>query len=129
MAQEKGQRVALGALALTQLAVALFMAIAPRDFFDALGPWGDFNGHYVRDFASFYAAIGIVALLALSRPSWRAPVFAVAALEYAFHALNHVVDLTEADPEWVGYADLAMLVLATGVLAWLARAARVTSPA
>ncbi len=122
-------RVALGALAVTQLALALFMALAPREFFDSVGPWGDFNGHYVRDFASFYGAIGIAALLALSRPAWWAPVLAIAALEYTLHALNHVADLTEADPEWVGYADLALLVAATAVLAWLARAARVTSPA
>ena len=129
MARENGVRVALGALAVTQLALGLFMGFAPREFFDSLGPWGDFNGHYVRDFASFYGAIGIAALLALSRPVWRAPVFAIAALEYALHSLNHVADLTEADPEWVGYVDLALLVAGTAVLAWLTRTTRVTSSA
>ena len=129
MSRESGQRVALGALGGTQLALALFMALAPREFFDALGPWGDFNGHYVRDVASVYGAIGLGALLALSRPAWRAPVFALAALQYGLHALNHVADLTEADPEWVGYADLAMLLAGAALLAWLARAARVTSAA
>ena len=45
----------------------------------------------------------------------------------ALHALNHVVDLTEADPEWWGYAVLVLLTASTAVFAWLARAASVTS--
>ena len=121
MAREDGQRVLLAVLAVSQLALALFMAMAPREFFDALGPWGDYNGHYVRDLATVYGAIGVGALLALSRPSWRGPVLAVAAVEYGLHALNHVLDLTEADPEWWGYVVLGLLLASTALFAWLAR--------
>ena len=36
-----------------QVAIALFMAIAPRAFFDSLGPYGHFNRHYLQDVAAF----------------------------------------------------------------------------
>jgi hypothetical protein len=46
-------------------------------------------------------------------------------LHFAFHAVNHLVDIGEADPESVGVVDFVMLTVGALTLAWLlARAVR-----
>jgi hypothetical protein len=55
------------------------------------------------------------------RVSWRVPLLAFAVLQYALHALNHLVDVGEADPSWLGPANLALVVLSTALLAWMLR--------
>ena len=93
------------------------MALAPGTFFAEVGPYGARNDHYVRDMASWELALGIVALVAARRPSWRAPVLAIALVHYALHALNHVLDVGDARPEWLGPANLAALVAGAVLLA------------
>jgi hypothetical protein len=112
------------ALGISQLALGLWMAIAPGSFYDALGPFGDRNDHYLGDVATFYLALGVVALVAARRASWRLPVLAFGAIQYTFHAINHLIDIGEADPGWVGPFDFAALALSAAGLAWLAEVAR-----
>ena len=116
-------RPALVALTVYHLGLGLYMALAPSSFYDVIGPFGDRNDHYIRDVSTFYLAFAAATALALSRPSWRAPVLAAMAIEYALHALNHLIDIGEADPSWVGYSDFASIALLTVLLAWLTRAA------
>jgi uncharacterized membrane protein len=116
-------RPALIALTVYHLAVGLYMAFAPSSFYDQIGPFGARNDHYIRDVSTFYIAFGIATALALSRPSWRAPVLALMAIEYALHALNHLIDIGDADPSWVGYFDFVSIALIAVVLAWLTRLA------
>ncbi|HEY7960831.1 MAG TPA: hypothetical protein VID29_02825 [Solirubrobacteraceae bacterium] len=105
------------------VALALFMAVAPRAFFTDIGPFGVLNSHYIRDTATFNAAIGGALLVAVRRPSWRVPVLALCTLQFALHSLNHLVDIGRAHPSWNGYFDFASLAAATLVLAWLLRSA------
>jgi hypothetical protein len=42
-------------------------------------------------------------------------------LQYALHSLNHLIDVGEADPEWLGPGNLVSLLVATGLLAWMLR--------
>jgi hypothetical protein len=52
-------------------------------------------------------------------------VLGYALLHFAFHGLNHLVDIGDADPESVGVADFVSLALGALLLAWLlARAVR-----
>ncbi len=111
------------AFGLTELAIGITQGAAPHAFYTAIGPFGPYNAHYARDVATFEIAIGIALLLALSRPSWRVPVLAVAALQFALHSLNHLIDIHGAHPVWAGYFDFATLSLATVTLLWLARLA------
>lgn len=113
----------LAILGAAQLAQGVFMAAAPGTFFEEIGPFGAPNDHYVRDAATFTIALGVVLLIAAWRPSWRVPVLAYALLQFGLHAVNHLVDIGEADPEWVGVADLAALTLGTALLAWMLVAA------
>jgi hypothetical protein len=51
--------------------------------------------------------------------SWRVPVLAFAVVAYALHSLNHLIDVGESEPSWVGPVDLAVISLSTVLLAWM----------
>jgi hypothetical protein len=115
--------VGLAAFAAVQLGLALFMAVSPHGFYSDVGPFGAFNGHYVRDVATFYGAIGIGLLLAIRHVAWRVPVLAITTIQYALHSLNHLIDIGKAHPAWNGYFDFGSIAAATVLLAWLWRKA------
>jgi len=108
-----------------ELGLALFTVISAHSFYTAIGPFGPFNAHYLRDVASFEGAIGIALVLAIQRPSWRVPVLALATFQFALHSLNHLFDIGKAHPAWTGYFDFFSLFAATILLAWLWRMASV----
>ena len=110
---------ALVVLGVLQLVQGAWMVIDPGSFFDVLGPFGERNDHYIRDNATFSLAIGVTALLAVGRPPWRVPVLFATALWFALHAINHLADIGEADPEAVGVADFVSLTVIGAGLAWL----------
>jgi hypothetical protein len=112
----------IAAFGASQLALGAYMAIAPRSFFDLLGTFGTYNDHYIRDTATFYLALGVVALLAAGRASWRPAVLAFAAIQYALHTVNHIVDAGDADPTALGVFDAVSLGGLAVVLFWLWRA-------
>jgi hypothetical protein len=112
-------------LALYSLGLALVMVIAPHSFFQSIGPFGRQNDHYIRDTATFSAAIGVGLVVALRRTSWRVPMLAISTVQFALHSINHLVDIDTAHPAWKGYFDFfglaASTVLIAGLL-WLALA-------
>lgn len=116
-------RPALLALAASSILLGLWQVLAPGSFFDAIADFGPRNDHDLRDVASFYLAAGIALAIAAGRPSWRAPVLALVTLQYGIHALNHLLDVGDADPSWIGPLDAALLIATTGLLAVLLRAA------
>ncbi len=116
-------RAGLLAFAAVQLGLALFMAIAPHAFYTSIGPFGAGNDHYVRDVATYNAALGVGLAVAVARPSWRVPVLAVTTVQYALHSLNHLIDIGRAHPRWVGYLDFFALLAASVQLALLWRLA------
>jgi hypothetical protein len=48
-------------------------------------------------------------------------VLALALIQYALHSFNHLIDIGESDPDWIGPADFASLTLTTVLLAWILR--------
>jgi hypothetical protein len=115
-------------LGVYNVALAVFMAVAPHTFYDNVGPFGVRNDHYIRDTATFSAAIGVGLLIALRRPSWRVPMLAISAVQFALHSINHLLDIDKAHPAWNGYFDFFSLAAATILLAWLLRVARAERP-
>ena len=103
----------------TQMALGLFMAIAPGTFFDVVGPFGTRNDHYVRDLSTFYIALGLAGLMAVRRPAWRVPVLALATIEFVLHAVNHLADIGEADPKWNGPVTFAAVAASAALLGWM----------
>ena len=115
--------VGVGAFALYHLALAVFMALAPHAFFLDVGPFGSRNDHYVRDVASYNAALGFAFAVSLRRLSWRVPVLALTTVQFFLHTINHLVDIDRAHPQWNGYFDFFSLAALTVLLAWLSRKA------
>lgn len=111
------------ALAGVQLIIGLSQAVTPGRFYDAVANFGARNDHFLRDVSTYYLASAIALAVAARRPSWRAPVLAVVGLQYALHALNHVLDSGKADPSWVGPFDVVSLVIGMLLIGWLYREA------
>jgi hypothetical protein len=111
----------IAGLAGFSLVLGAWQMLAPRAFYDAFGPFGVYNDHDLRDYATWSLAYGGVLLLALRRPSWRVPLLALGLAQFSLHALNHLVDVADADPGWVGVFDAVALgataLLLVGVLA------------
>ena len=110
--------VLLGVLGVSEVLLALWMVLAPRSFFDSIGGFGAYNPHYMRDVATFELAIGIVALLAIRRPSWWPATLAVAAIQFALHAINHIADVGKADDLAAGIFDAVSLTAVALLLGW-----------
>jgi hypothetical protein len=122
-------RTGVLAVAGAQLATGAVLALAPGAFYDAVANFGARNDHDLRDMAAFYVASAVVLAIAAGRPAWRAPVLALVGLQYALHALNHLVDAGGSDPGWVGPVDLVTLAAgAVLVLALYRGAAREETP-
>lgn len=112
---ESSFRAVLAVLAASQLGLAVWMIVSPGTFFDAVAGFGTRNDHFIRDVAVLYLAVGAGLAIAVTRRSWRFPVLAIAATWYLAHAVNHLVDIGEADPDWVGPADF-IAILVTGLV-------------
>ena len=105
--------------AVVHLALGAWQLIAPGSFFDVLGPFGTSNEHYTRDVGTFTLALGVAFGIAYRWPAWRIGVVGYALFQYAFHAVNHLVDIGDADPERMGPIDFAALALTVPVFAWM----------
>jgi hypothetical protein len=110
------QRALLAAFAVIQIILGLLLWLTPGWFFEEIGPYGARNDHYMGDLATWYLALGGVALASIRWVSWRVPVLVLAFAQYALHSLNHLIDVGEANPSWLGPANLISLVLATVLL-------------
>jgi hypothetical protein len=117
---EERLRAILLVLAVYHLLLGALMFFAPGAFYDTLGKFPPENHHYIKDVATFYLALGAVFLVSVRRRSWRTPVLVFAALEYALHAVNHLVDVQKAGSDAVGWFDFFALAAIALVLAALA---------
>jgi hypothetical protein len=112
-------RVAIVALAVYHLVIGLLMVVTPHLFFTDIGPFGHQNDHYLRDTATYNFAFAAALAVAWRRPSWRLPVLFCVTVQFALHTINHLADIGEAHPYWLGPADFASLLVATVLLARL----------
>jgi hypothetical protein len=117
-------RTILLVAAVYHLLLGAFMIFAPGAFYDSLGKFPPQNDHYIKDVATFYIALGVVFFVSVRRRSWRTPVLVFAALEYALHAINHLVDVDDAASDFTGWFDffsialIALLFAALASFAW-----------
>ena len=110
--------------AVGQLVLGALLWLTPGFFFDEIGPYGVRNDHYMGDLATWYLALGAVALVAVRHAAWRLPVLVLAFVQYALHSVNHLIDVGEAHPEWLGPANLVSLVLTCVLLGLMVRSER-----
>jgi presenilin-like A22 family membrane protease len=112
-------RLLLIVFAVGQLILGLLLWLTPGFFYDEIGPYPPRNDHYMADLATFYLALGAVALASVSRERWRVPVLTLALVQYGLHSLNHLIDIGDAHPDWLGPANFVSLVLTTVLLGWM----------
>jgi hypothetical protein len=120
---ESTQRAALYVFGGINLVLGAIMAVDPGFFFDEIGTYGIKNEHYIGDVAAFYLAAGAGLVIAARRPDWRVPVCAVAALWYGLHAINHLMDVGQAESNARGWSDTILIAAVAIALAMLAKAA------
>ena len=99
------------------LLLGAFMFFAPASFYDTLGKFPPKNTHYVKDVSTFYIALGVAFYGSVRLRGWRTPILAFAALEYALHAINHLIDVGKAATDFTGWFDFFSLALIALVLA------------
>lgn len=109
-------RAVLGFFGVYCLALGLFVVVAPGTFYDTLGPFGARNDHYLRDYASLVFANALLLLMGLRRPGWRVPALAFTTLQWLLHGLNHLWDIGDTNPPWVGVFDFFALAVGFVVL-------------
>jgi UPF0716 family protein affecting phage T7 exclusion len=114
-------RALLTIFASVQVLTGALLWLTPGFFHDEIGPYGVRNDHYMGDLATWHLALGAAAFVAVRRVGWRVPVLALAFLQLALHTLNHLIDVSEADPDWLGPANFVSLLLATLLLGWMLR--------
>jgi hypothetical protein len=112
-------RILLIVFAVSQIVLGLLLWLAPGFFHEEIGPYGARNDHYMGDLATWYLALGGVLFASLRQVSWRVPVLVLAFAQNTLHAVNHLIDVSEADPSWLGPFNLASLVLVSILLAWM----------
>jgi hypothetical protein len=117
-------KVLLAVFGSVQLVLGLLLWLTPGFFFDEIGPYGVRNDHSLGDLATWYIALGAATLVAVRDARWRVPVLAVALLQNTLHVVNHAIDVGNADPEWLGPANLVSLALTSLLLAWMLKVAR-----
>jgi hypothetical protein len=110
--------------AAVQIVLGLLLWLTPGFFYDEIGPYGVRNDHYMGDLATWYLALGGVALASVSRVSWRVPVLVLAFAQYALHSFNHLLDIGDANPSWLGPGNFVSLLLATALLGWMLQSER-----
>ena len=64
-------------------------------------------------------ALGVAFAVSYRWPAWRIGVVGYALFQYSFHAVNHLVDIGDADPERMGPIDFAALALTAPVFGWM----------
>jgi hypothetical protein len=129
---EQRLRAILMVAAIYHLLLGAVMFFAPGAFYDSFGKFPPENHHYIKDVGTFYLPLGFVFLVSVRARSWRTPVLVFAALEYAIHAVNHLIDVQKAGSDFVGWFDffaIAAIALIFGALASFAWRVRPPEPA
>ena len=119
----------MAGLGATFVLLGAWAAVDSGSFSEVLADFGPENAHLVHDFGAASSAIGTALLVAVWLPTWRGPVLAVAALWNGLHAISHIVDLGDAASWSLAVTEAVLLVVATVLLAAIARRLHTTEEA
>jgi hypothetical protein len=110
-------------IALAYIVPALWIVIAPHGFFNTIGPFGTYNGHYLGDAAALQAGIGVALAAAAAYASLRPGALLAALLATGFHTINHWIDVNHAHAgSSAGASDAIQLTILTVLIAGLFKA-------
>jgi hypothetical protein len=126
------QLVVLGisAIAGAQLVTALLILLAPHWFFASVGNFGVYNGHYLGDAGTTTMGAGLGLLASLKWNALRAGALATNLAMIAAHAVNHWIDIGNANPgSSAGVFGAVSLSLLAGATAFVLKEALGREPA
>jgi hypothetical protein len=109
----------LWAAAIVYLGTGVFMALAPGSFAEHVAGYPRVDDHVIRDLGTWSLATGAALALAALRPAWRRPVLALAIVQGALHTANHVADVGDTDPGYLGPLNVAVVGGGTLALAYV----------
>ena len=134
-------QVLLGINLVTLLPLALWPLVSPRGFYNQFpgGPyhWIDINGpyneHFLRDFGALNAALVVILVFALWKPTTSllqatGLALAVYALPHAIYHLSHL-DVYKSSEKFIATAPLVAQFVMGLVVVWLSSARPAPSPA
>ena len=107
---ERAVRTILVVVAVSHVAIGLWQFLAPGAFYDTVATFGARNDHFVRDISTIFVALGVAFWLSATRPAWRAPVLAVAVIQYTVHLISHIIDVQMARPASLGWLTIGLLL-------------------
>lgn len=110
----------IAVFAFIELATSLWMVAAPTSFFNNIGPFGIYNGHYLRDVAAFQAGIGVALLSSIWMHALRPGAVCALLAASVLHGANHFADLNAANNgSHADVVDAIAISLSVLVAAWL----------
>lgn len=130
---QKWIKLLLAINAVTLVPLALWPLASPQNFYDNFPGggmhWIDVNGpyneHFIRDFGALNAALLVVIVFALLKPSktlYQATGVAIAvyALPHAIYHLNHL-DVYKSSEKLTAVAPLVLQIFMGAAIAWLGK--------
>ena len=115
--------LALLLLAAIQLVLGVWMAVSPTNFYESIATFGVDNDHFIRDLSTYNIAMGLALLVSVVKTSWRVPILFLVAVQYLLHALNHLLDINDADTIFMGLFTFFVVAALTILVAALLRLA------
>jgi hypothetical protein len=68
-------------------------------------------------------SLGVAQAIAVFRRSWRVGVLGYSVLHFAFHAINHLADIGESNPDWNGPVTFVTVTAGAVLIGWMLWAA------
>lgn len=122
--------VGIAVIAAAQLITAALILITPHWFFENIGTFGVFNGHYLGDAGTMTLGAGLGLLASLKYTALRVGAIGTNLAIISAHAVNHWFDVGNAHPgSNAGISAAVSLTLLVAATAYLLRAATRTAPA
>ena len=132
----RGARVLLGLNLVSLLPLAIWPLVSPRGFYDNFPGgsyhWIDINGpyneHFLRDFGALNAALAVVIIFALWKPT--VTLLQATGLAIAVYALPHAIyhrshlDVYKSSEKFVATAPLVLQFVSGLLVVWLSSARR-----
>ena len=85
------------------------MALAPGSFDAWVAPFGVRNEHLLLGPGHGIAGAGRGRAARRDQATWRVPVLAITLLQFTLHTRNHLLDIGQAEPSWLGSAKALVL--------------------
>ena len=121
--------IALYVFGAYEIAIGLFMVVAPGTFYEQLAPFGARSDHFLQDLAAYQFPFGLLFIAAARNPAWRVLALAFGTVQGIGHSISPLVDIHGADPKHVGTFDFVAVLFQTAILGWLLYWARKPEPA